>query len=98
MFTFSDDSEYRMVLVGDEQVARIASCERHQSPMHYILYNPAIVPWTQSYPIPASDTTPSSAEVAAAWCQPQTCGTSYWSGIGRWLSDTAHESTEASSV
>jgi len=63
VFTFSDDSEYRMLLVGDEQVARIASFEQHQSPVHYLLYNPAIVPWTQSHPIPASDTTPSSAEV-----------------------------------
>lgn len=63
VFSFTDDSEYRMVLVGDDQIERIASFERHQSPVHYLLYNPAVMPWAQSHPLAANDEPPEDNEV-----------------------------------
>ncbi len=54
LFSFTSFSEYKMLLEGDSQVQHIAEFElARQTPVHYLLYNPLAVPWSQSHPLPA---------------------------------------------
>lgn len=64
LFSFTEASEYKMILVGDQQVGHIDEFERsNKTPVHYLLYNPSIVPWTQSHPLPATGRPPSASVV-----------------------------------
>lgn len=64
IFSFTPESGYNMILSGDQQVARIASFEHsNRIPVHYLLYNPAILPWTQIHPLPIDNDVPHDASV-----------------------------------
>lgn len=64
VFTFNDDSTYSMVLAGDQQIARIANFERvNRVPVHYMLYNPAVLPWTQHHPLVVNAAPPQRTDV-----------------------------------
>jgi hypothetical protein len=52
LFKFATDSTYNMILAGDQQIDRIAGFERNNRvPVHYLLYNPAVLPWSQAHPL-----------------------------------------------
>lgn len=51
-FTFSNQSEYRALRVGDSQWKAIEDYEAHYAlPVHYLLYNPWSVPAAYSFPL-----------------------------------------------
>lgn len=63
-FVFGDDSAYNMILVGDQQVERIAGFERsNRVPVHYLLYNPAVLPWTQVHPLTSAAKIPTGMTI-----------------------------------
>lgn len=50
-FTFTADCRYKALQVGDEQWAAIRSYEEHHSiPVHYLLYHPSTIPYSQEVP------------------------------------------------
>jgi hypothetical protein len=64
IFTFRDESPYNMILAGDQQVGRIAGFERsNRVPVHYLLYNPAVLPWTQTHPLSVGTDLPNSTDI-----------------------------------
>lgn len=63
-FQFLPDSTYPMILAGDAQVERIAQYGSSRNvPVHYLLYNPATLPWAQSHPLPATVHLPDDNDV-----------------------------------
>ena len=63
-FTFETGSSYKMILAGDAQVARIGEFERlNRTPVHYMLYNPAVIPWRQNHPLTHSAPRPDNDPV-----------------------------------
>lgn len=51
-FTFTSDSQYRALSVGDNQYETIEKYEeRHQIPVHYLLHHPLELPWEQTIPV-----------------------------------------------
>lgn len=51
-FTFSAESKYRALKVGDGQYKAIEKYEqKYRIPVHYLLYNPLTIPWSVSFPI-----------------------------------------------
>ena len=64
LFTFDRASAYNMILAGDQQIDRIAGFERSNSvPVHYLLYNPAVVPWSQTHPLSSQIALPAAIAV-----------------------------------
>lgn len=52
VFRFSQDSEYKQLLSGDEQVTRIRNFEQSRgASVEYLLYNPMDIPWEQAHPL-----------------------------------------------
>ncbi len=59
IFSFNDESAYNMILNGDQQLVRIGDFERaNKVPVHYLLYNPAVLPWSQTHPLTTNYVTP----------------------------------------
>lgn len=55
-FGFQVSSRYKALHVGDEQYRAIEEYEkRHSIPVHYLLYHPLSVPWTQVIPVRAGE-------------------------------------------
>ena len=64
VFTFDGQSAYNMILNGDQQVDRIADFEQaNRVPVHYLLYNPSALPWSQTHPLTINTTMPTSASI-----------------------------------
>lgn len=50
-FTFTADCRYKALQVGDDQWAAIRSYEQaHSIPVHYLLYHPSMLPYSQEVP------------------------------------------------
>jgi hypothetical protein len=50
-FSFTDDSAYAAMAVGDEQEKALAAYSKMSGiPVYYLLYNPARIPWTATVP------------------------------------------------
>lgn len=51
-FAFEPQSLYRSLQIGDEQFDNIEKYERrHKIPVHYLLYNPLLIPSSMTFPI-----------------------------------------------
>jgi hypothetical protein len=51
-FSFLPESRYRVLLTGDHQYKAIAAYEEHYAiPVHYLLYQPLVIPWRQVIPV-----------------------------------------------
>jgi hypothetical protein len=51
-FEFTDESRYQSLNVGGEQAERIDAYEAEFNiPVHYLLYNPLVLPWARSIPV-----------------------------------------------
>jgi hypothetical protein len=52
VFRFSKESEYKQLLAGDDQIARIREFEELKGAnVEYLLYNPMVLPWEQAHPL-----------------------------------------------
>ncbi len=62
LFTFDLNSRYQSLDLRGEQIERVLSYEgEFRIPVHYLLYNPLVVPWSRSIPVtPARPTLPSN--------------------------------------
>lgn len=62
-FNFTEESSYHALQIGDEQYNAIEQYEeRHEIPVHYLLYNPSQIPMTMEFPVvdPATGVTASN--------------------------------------
>lgn len=58
-FSFLPESKYRVLVTGDHQYNAIAAYEEHYAiPVHYLLYQPLIIPWSQTMPVAKNDQPP----------------------------------------
>jgi hypothetical protein len=63
-FTFTEQSRYKALRKGDHQYVAISSYERRSGvPVHYMLYNPASLPYQREVPAPAGSDQPFVNEV-----------------------------------
>jgi hypothetical protein len=58
VFSFTANSTYRSLTVGDQQFKNIIAYQRDNNvPVYYLFYNPLVIPWNVHYPI-SPETTP----------------------------------------